>query len=80
MDYSNRTWIILNVSDITDEMIENSIESSVDDLRKTNDGVKTFLKFEGNTPSCFDGITTYTYSEILEELSTSDWVTSDNIG
>ena len=80
MDYSNRTWIILNVSDITDEMIENSIESSVGDLRKTNDGVKTFLKFEGNTPSCFDGITTYTYSEILEELSTSDWVTSDNIG
>ena len=80
MDYSNRTWIILNVSDITDEMIENSIESSVGDLRKTNDGVKAFLKFEGNTPSCFDGITTYTYSEILEELSTSDWVTSDNIG
>ena len=80
MDYSNRTWIILNVSDITDEMIENSIESSVGDLRKTIDGVKAFLKFEGNTPSCFDGITTYTYSEILEELSTSDWVTSDNIG
>ena len=80
MDYSNRTWIILNVSDVTDEMIENSIESSVGDLRKTNDGVKAFLKFEGNTPSCFDGITTYTYSEILEELSTSDWVTSDNIG
>ena len=80
MDYSNRTWIILNVSDVTDEMIENSIESSVDDLRKTNDGVKTFLKFEGNTPSCFDCMTTYTYSEILEELSTSDWVTSDNIG
>ena len=80
MDYSNRTWIILNVSDITDEMIENSIESSVGDLRKTNDGVKAFLKFEGNTPSCFDGMTTYTYSEILEELSTSDWVTSDNIG
>ena len=67
-------------ADVTDEMIENSIESSVDDLRKTNDGVKTFLKFEGNTPSCFDGMTTYTYSEILEELSTSDWVTSDDIG
>ena len=73
MDYSDVTWIILNVSDVTGEMIENSIESSVDDLRKTNDGVKTFLKFDGDTPSCFDGMTTYTHSEIREELAKSDW-------
>ena len=73
MDYSNRSWVIVNVSDITDEMIANAIQSSMDTLRKTLDGSKAILKFDGDTPSCFDGLTTYNHSEILEELAKSDW-------
>jgi hypothetical protein len=76
MDYSNRKWVIVNVSDITDEMIENAIQSSMNTLRKTNDGNKAILKWDGDTPSCFDGITTYSHSEILNILRGSDW-TSD---
>ena len=45
MDYSNRKWIIINVSDITDEMLENSIQTSMDTLRKTVNGTKTILKY-----------------------------------
>ena len=37
MDYSNRKWVIVNVSDITDEMISNAIQTSIDTLRKTLD-------------------------------------------
>ena len=59
MDYSNRDWIIINVSDITDEMISNAIQSSMSTLRKTNDGSKAILKWEGDTPSCFDGMIVY---------------------
>ena len=73
MDYSNRKWVIVNVSDITDEMIINAIQSGRDTLRKTLDGSKAILKFNGNTPSCFDGLTTYNHSEILAELAKSDW-------
>ena len=73
MDYSNRKWIILNVSDITDEMIANANQTSMDTLRKTLDGNKTILKWDGDTPSCFEGMTTYSHSEILEELASSDW-------
>lgn len=73
MDYSNRKWVIVNVSDITDEMIFSAIQSSVNTLRKTLDGSKAILKFEGNTPSCFDGLTTYNHSEILTELAKSAW-------
>ena len=73
MDYSNRKWVIVNVSDITDEMIVNAMQSSMDTLRKTLDGSKAILKFDGDTPSCFDGLTTYNHSEILEELAKSDW-------
>jgi len=76
MDYSNRKWVIVNVSDITDEMIENAIQSSMNTLRKTLDGNKAILKWDGDTPSCFDGMTTYSHSEILNILQGSDW-TSD---
>ena len=73
MDYSNRKWVIVNVSDITDEMIASAIQSSMNTLRKTLDGSKAILKFDGDTPSCFDGLTTYNHSEILTELAKSDW-------
>ena len=72
MDYSNRKWIIINVSDITDEMMSNTIQTSMDTLRKTIDGTKAILKWNGDTPSCFDGLTTYTHSEILTELAKSE--------
>ena len=77
MDYSNRKWVIVNVSGITDEMIDSAIQSSMDTLRKTLDGSKAILKFDGDTPSCFDGLTTYNHSEILTELAKSDWTSSE---
>ena len=73
MSFENRKWVIINVSDITEEMISSAIQSSMDTLRKTLDGSKAILKWDGDTPSCFDGLTTYTHSEILTELAKSDW-------
>ena len=78
MDYSNRKWIIVNVSNITEEMINSSIQSSMNTLRKTNDGSKAILKWDGDTPSCFDGLTTYNHSEILTELAKSAWLDNEN--
>jgi hypothetical protein len=73
MAFENRKWIIINVSLSTDEMISSAIQSSMDTLKKTLDGSKAILKWDGDTPSCFDGLTTYTHSEILTELAKSDW-------
>ena len=77
MDYSNRKWVIVNVSDITEEMIYNAIQSSMDTLRKTLDGTQAILKWDGDTPTCFDGMTTYNHSEILTELAKSTWTEAD---
>ena len=74
--FENRKWVIVNVSAITDEMISSAIQSSMATLRKTLDGTKAILKWDGDTPTCFDGMTTYSHSEILTELRKSDW-TSD---
>ena len=73
MSYKNRKWVIVNISDITDEMINNAIQSSMSTLRKSLDNSKAILKWDGNTASCFDGMTTYSHSEILTELAGSDW-------
>ena len=73
MDYSNRQWVIINTDDVTDEMIKVSIQSGRETLRKSLDGNKAILKWDGDTPSCFDGMITYSHSEILEELRKSEW-------
>jgi len=75
--YENRKWVIVNVSDITDEMISNAIQSGMGSLRKTLDNSKAILKWDGDTPSCFDGITTYNHSQILTELAGSDWTEAE---
>lgn len=77
MDFSNRKWVIVNVSDITDEMIGSAIQTSMSTLRKSLDGTKAILKWDGETPTCFDGMTTYNHSEILAELSGSTWTEAD---
>ena len=75
--YENRKWVIVNVSDITDEMITSALQSSTSTLSKSLDGSKAILKWEGDTPSCFDGMTTYSHSEILTELAKSDWSSNE---
>ena len=73
MSFENRKWVIVNVSSITDDMIASAIQTSASTLRKTLDGTKAILKWDGDTPSVFDGMTTYTHSEIRAELKKSDW-------
>jgi len=73
MDYTNRKWVIINVSDITDEMLSKAIQSSMETLRKSLDGNRAILKWDGNTPSCFNGLDVYSHSEILTELAKDEW-------
>ena len=68
MDYSNRKYIIINTSDVTEEMKKNSLTYFL-----SPDESKVMLKWDGDTPSCFDGITTYTRIEIKTELAKSEW-------
>ena len=77
MDYSNRKWVIVNASDITEEMISSAMQSSMSTLRKTLDDTKAILKWDGDTPTCFDGMTTYSHSEILTELAKSTWTEAE---
>ena len=77
--FENRRWVIITLASYTDkqlrELVDNSIQSSI--LKKTADGTKGILKWDGNTPSCFNGMTTYNHAEILSILRGSDWTEGD---
>ena len=77
MSYEKRKWVIITLASYTDEQLENlcanAIQTSVSTLRKTLDGTKAILKWDGNTPEVFDGMETLNYSEIRIELAKSTW-------
>ena len=81
MSFENRKWVIITLASYTDEQLENlcsnAIQSGVGTLRKTLDGTKAILKWDGDTPDVFDGMTTYNHSEILTELAKSTWSEPD---
>ena len=74
---NNRNYMIFNVSEINSINFNEVMETSADTLRKSIDESKTFVKWEGSTPSTIDSLTTkegpYTHSQILSILSGADW-------
>jgi hypothetical protein len=78
MSYSNREFMIFNVSELDQIDFTQVLETSIDTVRKSVDQTKTFVKWDGETiPSSVEGLTTkegpYTYDEILAILATPEW-------
>ena len=76
--YSNRKWVIITLSDYNNEelnnLVQNSTNYSIESVKKNLNGTKAVLKWDGDTPTCFNGMTTYTHSQILIELAKSEWI------
>ena len=77
MNHDNRKWVIITLASYTTEQLENlcanAIQTSVSTLRKTLDSTKAILKWDGDTPEVFDGMTTYNHSQIRTELAKNTW-------
>jgi len=68
--------MIIPFADVTDEMVDASIENSKDKLRHTVEGEdRVLLKYSPPMSNVFSGIDKYNYSDIMEILSTTEWVT-----
>jgi hypothetical protein len=69
--------MIFNVSELEQIDFTQVKETSIDTVRKSVDGTKTFVKWEGEIPQCVVDLTTkegpYTYGEILAILATEEW-------
>ena len=70
----NRKYVIITASEVSSVDFSQVLETSASTLRYNNAGTKTFVKFEGDTPSFLSGKTQYTHSEMLAELNKSEWV------
>lgn len=83
MNYENRKFIVFNVNELNVINFNDVLETSEETVRKSVDGLKTFVKWDGDTPNCIDSLTTkegpYTYTEILSILETDEWLVKDDI-
>ena len=81
MAYESRQFMILNTSEIGSIRFDDVLESSTSTLRRSVDGSKTFIKWDGTMPSWVNDLTTkegpYTYTQIIDILSTSDWISEE---
>jgi hypothetical protein len=75
--YENREYIIFPVSQLNLIDFNQVLETSAETVRKSVDGTKTFVKWNGAQPSCISNLTNtegpYSHTEILDILSTNEW-------
>lgn len=67
------TYVIIDASEVGNVDFDQVQETSADTLRYSADGTKTFVKFNGDTPSFLIGEPQYDHAEILSILSGPDW-------
>ena len=83
-NYETRQFMIFNVSELGTVDFTQVLETSQDTVRRSVDGTKTFVKWEGETiPSSINSLTTkegpYTYTEIKTILSGTEWTSTEEI-
>ena len=75
--YTNREYLIFPTSELNKVNFSQVHETSVETVRKSINGEKTFVKWDGDVPSFVSNIVgaegLYTHIEILEILNTSEW-------
>lgn len=83
-DYEQRQFMIFNVSELPQIDFTQVRETSEDTVRCSIDGIRTFVKWDGeDIPPTVQALTTkqgpYTYQEILHILKTVEWANPNTI-
>jgi hypothetical protein len=73
----SKTFVIIDASEVANVNFDQVSETSADTLRYSVDGTKTFVKFEGDTPSFLIGEPQYDHAEILSILSSAEWAAAE---
>lgn len=78
-----KQFMIFNVSELSLVDFNEVMETSIDTIRKSVDGTKTFVKWVGVMPPSLSLLTTsegpYTHSQILRILSSDDWSSPNSL-
>ena len=75
----SKKYVILNSTEVSSINFSQVQETSADTLRWNIDQTKTFVKFEGDTPSFLTGKTQYTNDQMLAILDdvNGEWYIED---
>jgi hypothetical protein len=77
MAFETREYVIFNVSELDLIDFSQVLETSAETVRRSVDGTKTFVKWDGDVPACVEALTTkgeyLTHDEILEIMNTEEW-------
>ena len=72
-----QSFIIFSMSEVNIIDFSEVLETSENTLRKSLDGTKSFVKYDGLMPTSISSLTTkegpYTQSQMVSILSGSDW-------
>ena len=78
--YEQRNFAIFSLTEIEKIDFSLVLETSFETLRISTDGLRSFIKWDGEQPTFVDTLETlegpYTYTEILEILSGPEWTES----
>lgn len=69
----SRNYVIIDTSEVSSVNFDQVLETSPETLRFSVNGTKTFVKFDGDTPSSLIGKTAYTHPEMLTILASDEW-------
>ena len=78
MEYESRQFVVFEVSELSKIDFNQVLETSAETVRRSVDGTKTFVKWDGEAiPECVEQLTTkgeyVTYTEIQSLMETTEW-------
>ena len=76
--YTDREFMIFDRTELPNVNFSEVMETSEETVRKSVDGTKTFVKWDGDTvPPSVEALATkqgpYTYDQMLDILATPEW-------
>ena len=81
--YSNRNYVIFDTSELDKIDFNQVLETSAETVRRSIDGTKTFVKWNGDVPACVESLTTkgeyLNHDRMLVVLNNSDWSSNTDI-
>lgn len=72
----NNKYFVVNRVDVTQDMLNECVENSIDDLRINDIGTKVIMKGynDGIVPPSMSGYPVYTHTTISTELENTEWI------
>ena len=81
--YEQRKYLIIPTTELSKVDFSQVEETSIDTVRKSVDGTKTFIKWNGQEPTFVSDILNlegpYTHNQILDILITEEWTIKETM-